>query len=160
MGDLKPQEIETAEFIVEVFGEEDKKLDGTLLGKFMFCMNINPSQERLKTAGLTTKKGEKVFTVEELLNLYKELKKEVKDFGCYEDFVECLKLYDKNENGYMLAGELNHSLLTLGEKLTEAEVDELFDTCLDEENDDGEIPYTPFLRRMCELDPPLKPSKK
>lgn len=43
-----------------------------------------------------------------------EIKKEKKDQGCYEDFIECLKLYDKAENGKMAAAELSHSLLTLG----------------------------------------------
>jgi len=32
----------------------------------------------------------------------------------YEDFVECLKLYDKQEDGTMLGAELTHILLSLG----------------------------------------------
>ncbi|XP_028138422.1 myosin light chain alkali-like [Diabrotica virgifera virgifera] len=157
---LKDTEIETGEFALETYGDGDGKLDGSNLGKFMYCMGINPSLEYLKGAGMTEKEGEKKLTLDECLNAYAELKKSIKDFGCYEDFIECLKLYDKNENGFMLVGELSHSLLTLGEKLNDAEVDEVFEQCLDEENDDGEIPYIPFLRRMCELDPPLKPKKK
>lgn len=58
--------------------------------------------------------GQKKFKFDELLAIVSELKKEVKDQGCYEDFIECLKLYDKNANGLMLSGELSHSLLTLG----------------------------------------------
>lgn len=58
--------------------------------------------------------GEKVFKFDELLPIYSELKKEKKDQGCYEDFIECLKLYDKAENGKMPAGELSHSLVSLG----------------------------------------------
>jgi len=42
--------------------------------------------------------------------------KKEKDMGCYEDFLECLKLYDKEENGTMLLAELSHSLLALGEQ--------------------------------------------
>lgn len=68
----------------------------------------------------------------------------------------------------------------LGEKLTDKEVDIVFDDCLDEENSDGEIEYdrkfraktdytineliimviVAFLRRMCEKDPPLQKNKK
>lgn len=100
------------------------------------------------------------MTVEELYPIYSALKKEKKDQGCYEDFVECLKLYDKNENGKMLVGELSHSLLSLGqyknieniyfseiltfflgERLTDAQVDEVFEDCLPEEDDEGEIEY-------------------
>lgn len=40
-----------------------------------------------------------------------------KDQGCYEDFLECLKLYDKNENGLMLGAELTHTLLALGKSI-------------------------------------------
>lgn len=52
--------------------------------------------------------------MDEVLPIYAQLKKEVKDMGCYEDFVECLKLYDKNNDGTMLYGELHHCLLSLG----------------------------------------------
>ncbi len=45
--------------------------------------------------------------------------KKSKDTGSYEDFIECLKLYDKMENGTMMLGELEHILLSLGEKLGE-----------------------------------------
>lgn len=36
---------------------------------------------------------------------------------------------------------LSNFFAALAEKLTDAEVDELFEDCLDEENDDGEIVY-------------------
>lgn len=63
--------------------------------------------------GGAKKRGEKLLTLEEFLPIFSQVKKE-KDQGCYEDFVECLKLYDKNENGTMLLAELNHALLALG----------------------------------------------
>merc|ERR1712184_178916 len=65
------------------------------------------------------------------------------------DFIECLKLYDKMENGTMMLGELEHILLSLGEKLEREEVDILIKECCDPEDDDGFIPYEPFLRRVC-----------
>ena len=40
--------------------------------------------------------------------------KKSKDLGSFEDFIECLKLYDKHENGTMMLGELEHILLSLG----------------------------------------------
>ena len=45
--------------------------------------------------------------------IYSEVKKS-KDTGSFEDFIECLKLYDKMENGTMMLGELEHILLSLG----------------------------------------------
>ena len=58
--------------------------------------------------------GEKFFNLEEVTHIYQDCKKNIKEQGCYEDFVECLKLYDKHENGKMQAAELSHSLLSLG----------------------------------------------
>lgn len=58
--------------------------------------------------------GEKVFKLEEFLPILAQCKKEKKDQGCYEDFMELMKLYDKNENGKMQLGELSHSLSALG----------------------------------------------
>ncbi|KAJ3627180.1 hypothetical protein MTP99_014579 [Tenebrio molitor] len=160
MADLKPAEVEDAEFAFDIFAGVDGLLDSLNLGKWLRCLNVNPSLARMEKFGVGKKAGEKQFKLDELLPIYSELKKEKKDEGCYEDFIECLKLYDKAENGKMSAAELSHSLLSLGEKLTDVQVDELFEDCLDEEDDEGDINYIPFLRRMCELDPPLKPKKK
>lgn len=57
--------------------------------------------------------GEKTISLEEFLPIYSQVKKD-KDQGVYEDFIECLKLYDKAENGLMSYAELHHILLTLG----------------------------------------------
>ncbi len=61
--------------------------------------------------------GEKSFTVEEFLPIFSQTRKD-KDQGVFEDFVECLKLYDKQENGTMLGAELLHILLSLGKCLS------------------------------------------
>ncbi|XP_019874676.2 myosin light chain alkali-like [Aethina tumida] len=158
MTDLKPKEIEDAEFAYNVYGSKGV-MDAFYLPKLVRCLNLNPSLETLEKLGATKKEGEKEIKFEDFLPIFSQLKKEKKDQGCYEDFIECLKLYDKREDGTMLSGELYHSLSSLGEKLAEEDIDELMTDCLDEENDEGEIEYTPFLRRMCELDPPLKPKK-
>lgn len=57
-----------------------------------------------------------LLQLEEFLPIYSQAKKD-KDQGQYEDFLECLKLYDKNENGLMLGAELTHTLLALGKNL-------------------------------------------
>lgn len=101
--------------------------------------------------GGTKKRKEKLLSLEEFLPIYAQVKKE-KEQGCFEDFVECLKLYDKNENGFMLLAELNHALLALGEALQPEQVEALFKDCMGEENDDGEIQYT----RKCPLARPAR----
>ncbi len=57
--------------------------------------------------------GQKKMKVEEFLTLYSQAKKD-KDVGNIEDFKECLKLYDKSEDGTMIYDELKHILLSMG----------------------------------------------
>lgn len=61
--------------------------------------------------------------------------------------MECLKLYDKEENGTMLLAELEHTLKALGEKLSDDEAAELFADCMDPEDEDGNI----FYARECQF---------
>lgn len=104
------------------------------------ALNCNPTLALIEKVGQTKKRNEKLLTLEEFLPLYAQVKNQ-KEQGCYEDFIECLKLYDKEENGTMLLAELGHALLALGETLTQEQIDEVFKDCMGEENDDGEIKY-------------------
>lgn len=66
--------------------------------------------------GQAKKKKEKKFKLDEFLPIYSQVKKD-KDCGSYEDFIEVLKLYDKDLNGSMMFAELEHILLSLGQIL-------------------------------------------
>lgn len=88
-------------------------IDCVDLGDALRALNLNPTIALIEKLGGTKKRNEKKMTMEEFLPVYSQIKKE-KDQGCYEDFIECLKLYDKEENGTMLLAELQHALLSLG----------------------------------------------
>lgn len=104
-----------AEFAFEIYDADGtKKVDAYDLGDILRALNCNPTLALIEKMGGTKKRGEKLISLEEFLPIYAQVKKE-KEQGCYEDFIECLKLYDKNENGLMLLAELNHALLALGE---------------------------------------------
>lgn len=84
------------------------------------CVSDKDSSETFKTAGSFNNNvvclGEKQISVEEFIPIYAKCKSD-KDSGVYEDFIECLKLYDKQENGLIQLTELTHALLSLGTKL-------------------------------------------
>lgn len=103
-----------AEFAFSIYDADGtNKIDCNDLGDVLRALNCNPTLALIEKMGGTKKRGEKLLSLEEFLPIYGQVKKE-KDQGCYEDFLECLKLYDKNENGFMLLAELNHALLALG----------------------------------------------
>ena len=89
-------------------------IDAFDLGDALRALNLNPTLAFIEKVGGTKKKNEKKITLEEFMPIYSQVKKD-KEQGCYEDFLECLKLYDKEENGLMLLAELNHALLSLGQ---------------------------------------------
>lgn len=66
--------------------------------------------------------GTKTITVEEFLAIYSEIFKiPEKQFGTYEDFMEGLKLYDKESNGLCSLAELSQVLVAMGKCLDEFE---------------------------------------
>jgi Ca2+-binding EF-hand superfamily protein len=152
MGDkLKDQDIENAEFAFGIYDcDGSGKVDAYDIPDVLRSLNLNPTLELCEKMGATKKRGEKKLSVEEFLPIFAQVRA-TKDQGSYEDFMECLKLYDKMENGTMLFAELEHSLKALGEKLSDDEVTDLFADCMDPEDDEGNIFYAPFLRRMCDV---------
>ena len=59
--------------------------------------------------------------------------------GSQEDFVEGLRVFDKDGNGFIAAGELRHVLTSLGERLSDEEVDQLLQGV--EHDSQGQINY-------------------
>jgi len=133
--------------IFNLYDEElDGKIDGTQIGDVVRAAGLKPTNAAVnKASGQEYKrKGEKRLTFEEWLPIYEQLTKE-KEAGTYADFVEGLKVFDKEECGKILAAELRHILLALGERLNAEEVDELLKGADDAE---GLIAYEAFIKKV------------
>jgi len=64
------------------------------------------------------------------------------------DYLELLKLYDKNCNGTMMLAELDNILCNLGDEIPKEDVQKLFAELCDPEDEDGMFPYMSFIDRL------------
>merc|ERR1712106_1303634 len=114
----------------------------------MRACNINPTLKTIAAIGGTTEKGQKILSKDEVFPMCMTCK-DSKDQGGFHDFVEIMKLYDKNADDTILEFELFKLLSNLGEKLTKEEAKSLMKELCDPADDEGFIPFKPFLEKMC-----------
>jgi len=124
----------------------DGKIDGTQIGTVCRALGLKPTNALVhKAAGAEYKRpGEKRISFEEFLPIYEQLSKE-KETGTYADFMEGLRVFDKDECGKIMLAELRHVLLALGERLTMDEVEEITNGV---EDGEGNVNYDAFIKKV------------
>nr|AGT28472.1 myosin light chain alkali 1 [Pseudodiaptomus annandalei] len=146
---LKKKEIDAIEFAFDVYDfKGDGKVDAFYAGDLLRACNLNPTLKTIAEIGGESQKGKKFLSKADCFPLFKAAK-DSKDQGGLHDFVEILKLYDKNNDDTMLGHELFRLLTNLGEKLTKEETKGLMKELCEPEDDEGFMPFKPFLERMC-----------
>ncbi len=106
------------------------------------ALNLAPTQADCEKRGQTKKTGEKTVSVEEFLAIYQEFSAmPEKTWGTFEDFMEGLKLYDKDQNGKLSLAELSQVLSMMAEKMPMAEVEEVWKATGTVDDDEGYIKY-------------------
>jgi len=89
----------------------------------------------------------KSLSFEEYMPMFDQVKKQAKPVAV-EDFIEGLRIFDKESNGTVLGAELRHVLLSIGEKLDEEQVNALMTG--HEEGEEGTVNYVKFSEYLME----------
>jgi myosin light chain 6 len=126
----------------------DKKGDGKIecsqVGDVLRALGQNPTEAEVKKiVADIDPAGLKRISFEEFLPILHSMSNR-REQGSQEDFVEGLRVFDKDGNGFIAAGELRHVLTSLGERLSDEEVDQLLQGV--EHDSQGQINYEEFVK--------------
>jgi len=114
-----------------------------------YALGLNIIKKVCVKYGQTDEVEKKFCSFDEVVSLMQQAVKEPNHSGNYHDFIELCKLYDKNENGTIMLAELDNFLNLLGDEIPKDDCGKLLEELCDKEDDEGFIPYKPFLDRLC-----------
>ncbi|XP_036795632.1 myosin light chain 3-like [Oncorhynchus mykiss] len=127
--------------------KSEMKISYAQCGDVMRALCQNPSiKEVMRVLGKpsTIEINTKLIGFETFLPMFQHIFKS-KNLGTFEDFVEGLLVFDKESNGTVMCAELCHTLATLGEKMTEKEVEVVMEG---QEDGNGCINYEAFVKHI------------
>merc|ERR1712212_163660 len=137
-------------YICDIYDWDGKgELDLFFLGDIMYALGINITKKACVAQGQTDEEGKKFAKFDEIVTKVQAAVATPDSQGTYADYLELVKLFDKNSNGTMMLAELDNVLSNLGDEVPKADVQKLFAELADPEDEDGFFPYTPFLDRLC-----------
>jgi len=145
--DLTPDQLEDFREAFSLFDRVgDEKVAFNQIADVMRALGQNPTNRDVKKllggpsdADMTAKR----ITFEEFLPMLQTIINMPK--GTLDDYVEGLRVFDKEGNGTVMGAELRIVLSTLGEKMNEQEIDALMQG---QEDDNGCINYEAFVKHI------------
>jgi len=121
----------------------DGKISVSLIGDVTRALGQNPTESEVKKLVHEHRADDRVSFETFVPILQAIMARRSTDTS--EDFVEGLRHFDKDGNGFISTAELRHLLTTLGEKLSDEEVEQLFSG---HENSQGNVNYEEFVRTV------------
>ena len=114
------------------------------MGEVLRALGQNPTEADVRRLVQNQKTAESRVSFETFLPILQAVsQKKITD--TVEDFVEGLRHFDKDGNGFISSAELRHMLTSLGERMTEEEVESLIHG---QEDSQGNINYEEFVKMV------------
>merc|ERR1712226_648420 len=146
---LNMVDADTVKKICDIYDWDGKgELDLFFLGDIMYAMGYNTTKKVCVGLGRTDEEGKKFAKFDDVVSKVEEALKTPDSQGTYADYLELLKLYDKNQNGTMMLADLDYILCNLGDEIPKEDVQKMFAEICDPEDEDGLFPYMSFLDRL------------
>uniref|UniRef100_A0A0B6Y5I1 EF-hand domain-containing protein n=1 Tax=Arion vulgaris TaxID=1028688 RepID=A0A0B6Y5I1_9EUPU len=140
----KFSEDDIAEF-QETFNVFDARGDGKIaaaqLGDVLRALGQNPTEQEIKKCGFSGNPDARISFETFFPILQTVCKNTIK--ATFNDFVEGLRVFDKEQNGYIASADIRHVLTSLGEKLSDDEISELL---FGHEDSQGNVPYEELIK--------------
>ncbi|XP_050387418.1 calmodulin-like [Argentina anserina] len=138
---------QTAEY-KHAFSLLDKDGDGSIttneLGTAMRSLGLKPSEEELEAMiNEVDVDGNGTIDLQEFLSL---MARKVQDNLSEKQLKEAFRVFDKDQNGFISADELRHVMASLGESLTDQQIDQMVHEA--DIDGDGQINYQEFVKVM------------
>nr|UEK51428.1 M(II)ELC-like protein [Parasacculina yatsui] len=121
----------------------DSKIATSQIGDVVRALGQNPTEADVKRL-CQSKNSDDRLTFEEFLPVLQTISRQ-KPVDTAEDFIEGLRHFDKDGNGYISAAEIRSLMTTLGEKMTEEEVEQLLAGM---EDSQGNVNYEELVRSV------------
>ncbi len=124
--------------------DKDGAITARELGNMMRSIGQNPTDEEvnamIKEVDLNS---DGKIELDEFITL---MSRNSPDTQTEDEVINAFRVFDKEGNGLIATAELKHIMMTIGDKMTEAEADEMIHEA--DIDDDGVINYEEFVRMM------------
>merc|ERR1711887_44566 len=112
-------------FIIFDEAYEGVDVDAFYLGDILRALGCNVTNAKVAELGGTAELGVKRIAFADFGGILTAVKADLSSTGCKEDYVEGLKVFDKDGTGKVPLPEVKNVLTSLGEKLEPDEADKL-----------------------------------
>ena len=127
----------------------ENRIEARSLGNVLRGVGLNPSQEeieRLVTKLEALSSEPRKINFEEFMRIYESMKfRENRKKSTKEDFIKCFSVYSESGDGTIPVGMLKHVMSTLGEAMTDKQLDALVQGLVDHS---GNIDIEEFVMKV------------